>query len=163
MHPDLLNNSHFLRYYNLWQEDPSSIVFAPIAEYLLSYGLIDEALKVCLTGLQYHPQLVSGHLILAKIYLRQKKWDEVRKETQIVLNLVPNHEKAVELQNSLEQPPPPPVLKKAASWETVTMAKIYAAQGHVDQAAEVYQTILSREPHNEEAKRGLSELQSDNR
>ncbi|OGQ45414.1 MAG: hypothetical protein A3H42_01605 [Deltaproteobacteria bacterium RIFCSPLOWO2_02_FULL_46_8] len=163
MHPDLLNNSHFLRYYNLWQEDPSSIVFAPIAEYLLSYGLIDEALKVCLAGLQYHPQLVSGHLILAKIYLRQKKWDEVRKETQIVLNLVPNHEKAVELQNSLEQPPPPPVSKKVGSWETVTMAKIYAAQGHVAQATEVYQTILSREPHNEEAKRGLSELQSDNR
>lgn len=155
MHPDLLNNSHFLRYYNLWQEDPSSIVFAPIAEYLLSYGLIDEALKVCLAGLQYHPQLVSGHLILAKIYLRQKKWDEVKKETQIVLNLVPNHEKAVELQNSFP--------KKAANWETVTMAKIYAAQGHVDQAAEVYQIILSREPHNEEAKRGLSELQSDNR
>ncbi len=74
MHPNLLNNSHFLRYHNQWQENPTSILFAPIAEYLISYDLLDEALKICLAGLVHHPKMVSGRLVLAKIYFRQKNW-----------------------------------------------------------------------------------------
>jgi hypothetical protein len=41
------------------------------------------------------------------------------------------------------------------SWETVTMANIYSAQGHFDKAREIYESILSREPANEAAARGL--------
>lgn len=174
MHPDLLNNSHFLRYYNLWQENPSSIVFAPIAAYLLGFGMVKEAVQVCLEGLKHHPRLVSGRLILAKCYLKQKKWMEAGREIQAVFQMVPDHEKARELLEDLETavrpqaaPALPPVLspapRKSAGWETLTMAKIFAAQGHVDRAAQVYQTILSREPHNEEAKRGLSELEAGHR
>ena len=164
MHPDLLNNSHFLRYYNQWQEDPTSIVFASIAEYLFLYGMMDEAVQVCLAGLKHNPQLVSGRLVLAKVYVSQKKWDEAKEQIQGVFEIVPNHEKATELWNGLEpELVNPEPAKKIASWETLTMAKIYAAQGHVERAVQVYQNILTREPHNEEAKRGLSELQTDHR
>ena len=153
MHPELLSNSLFLRYYNQWQQDPTSVVFAPIAEYLLHYGLLAEAVKVCLEGLRHHPDLVSGRLSLAKAYLRQKEFPKARQELRRVLDLVPNQEKALELMEQIQ-----PSESRPSNWETITMAKIYAAQGHIDQAREVFRAILNKDPHNQEALQGLQNL-----
>ncbi|MBI4124731.1 MAG: tetratricopeptide repeat protein [Deltaproteobacteria bacterium] len=166
MHPDLLNNSLFLRYYDQWQQNPSSVVFAPIAEYFLHYGLLEDAIKVCQEGLKHHPDMVSGRLSLAKAYLRQKEFPKAQRELRRVLELVPNQEKALELMGQIQnreapaQPSPQsPPKSQAASWQTVTMAKIFAAQGHIDQAREVFQFILKKDPQNEEALRGLQNLE----
>lgn len=163
MHPELLNNSLFLRYYNQWQQDPTSIVFAPIAEYFLSYGLTDDAIRVCLAGLHHHPDLVSGRLSLAKAYLRKKEFAKAKGELQRVLNLVPNQSKALELFNQLSQQEPAPTRPEpeATRWQTVTMAKIYTAQGHRDQARQVYQAILAKDPQNQEAIQGLQQLEGE--
>lgn len=164
MHPELLNNSLFLRYYNQWQQDPASIVFAPIAEYFLHYGHVQDAVKVCLEGLKHHPDLVSGRLALAKAYLRQKEFRRAREELRRVLELVPGQEKALELMEQVQgqlQPAPAPPPSAPSRWQTVTMAKIYAAQGHIDQAREVVQAILKKDPQNEEALRELQNLESE--
>ena len=170
MHPDLLNNSLFLRYYNQWQEDPASIVFAPIAEYLLAYGLAADAIKVCHEGLKHHPQSISGRLALAKAYFREKEWALSKEQLKLVLNAIPAQEKALELWEKLERELVPPAVealkeaeapKKVSSWETLTMAKIFAAQGHVEKARQVYEAILKREPANEEAKKGLTVLENE--
>lgn len=163
MHPELLNNSLFLRYYNQWQQDTTSIVFAPIAEYLLHYDLLADAVKVCEAGLSHHPDLVSGRLTLAKAYVRQKEFQKARQELRRVLALVPNQEKALELMGRIqsEQTKFEPAPRfQTENWQTVTMAKIYAAQGHIDQAREVFQAILNRDPQNEEALQGLQSLES---
>ena len=145
MHPELLNNSIFLRYYNQWQEDPTSIVFAPIAEYLQIYGMLDEAIKVCLEGLKNHPDLVSGRLALAKAYVRKMDFEKAREELRRVLILMPDQEKALELMAQVDKElSPTPKTKQPIGWETVTMAKIYASQGHLHKAREVYQAILQR-------------------
>ena len=62
MHPDLLNNAPFLRYYSQWQENPKSMVFAPIAEYFRLYGMADEAIKICLEGLLNHRSCLGHRL-----------------------------------------------------------------------------------------------------
>ncbi len=97
MHPELLNNSLFLKYYKQWQEDPSSIVFAPIAEYFLMYGMIDSALKTCREGLKTHPDLVSGRIVMAKIYLSRDNWEEASGELQKALSIAPQNRSAKDM------------------------------------------------------------------
>lgn len=174
MHPELLNNSLFLRYYRQWQENPSSVVFAPICEYFLRYGMIDEALHVCGEGTKQHPNLVSGHLVMAKVHIAQGDRDRAMQSVQTVLSIVSDNESALMLKRQIEdssagpedadlqQAKVVPIRKRETrripSWETVTMANIYTAQGHYDRARDIYNSILSRDPGNEAAMKGLEFL-----
>lgn len=185
MHPDLLNNAVFLRYYKQWQEDPSSIVFAPIAEFFLKYGMINEAQKICREGLKKQPTLVSGRLAMAKIHLRRGNWEEAEEELRVAFAIMPKNRTAETLLEEigqmrhqerttakeppsehafmpLAQPPAPEAPRReiGPSWQTVTMAGIYAAQGHVDQARHIYESILESDPANEAAQQGLAALSS---
>ncbi|HPM41307.1 MAG TPA: tetratricopeptide repeat protein [bacterium] len=183
MHPELLNNSIFLRYYRQWQDDPSSIVFASIANFFLSYDMIDEAFKVCRMGVKRHPKLVSGRIVMAKIHLRRGNWEEAEDELRNVLSVVPSNRQAQALMeeiagvreserafaseskamrrpvvHSLEDAAPAPLPEPSPSWKTVTMAGIYASQGHFDRARGIYEAILKSDPQNEAARRGLETL-----
>lgn len=194
MHPELLNNAVFLRYYRHWQADPSSIVFAPIAEFFLRYGMIDDAFRVCRAGVKRHPALVSGRIVMARIHLARGNWEEAEEELRRVQAIVPQNASAREMMEEIasvrqrerdagvEVHParafvplagvklgdssrgaegdeaaglPRPI---APSWKTVTMANIFAAQGHVEQARGIYQAILASDPANEAARRGLAAL-----
>lgn len=182
MHPELLNNSLFLKYYKQWQEDPSTIVFVPIAEYLLLYGLVGEAYEICCKGVKLHPAYVSGHIIMAKIEMKRGRWDEADKALRQALEIVPSNSVAEGLMKRLE------VLRAGVeyegskmgedaagsagnagvsgwaphegfdSWNTVTMARIYTAQGHYDRARRIYRTILSEDPDNETVRKELDSL-----
>ena len=220
MHPELLNNSLFLRYYQSWQEDPSSIVFAPIAEFFLRYNMIEEALEVCQVGMQRHPHLVSGRLVLAKTYVACENWAKALDELQQVLTDNPHHVEAMELVRKIDhklntkpelasrvrkveepiavaqleeakvEPIPPRKVAQPAqtlrrekkaivssaepvapvkpesfqeeflpeSWQTVTMAQIFAKQGHKTRAKQIYKTILQSSPDNEAARTGLAQI-----
>ncbi|MBT3182493.1 MAG: hypothetical protein HN337_08320 [Deltaproteobacteria bacterium] len=261
MHPELLNNSLFLRYYSQWQKDPTSVVFVPIADYFMRYGLIEDATNICKQGVEKHPSLISGHIMMAKICIEKKEWAKAVDSVRRVLAIVPGHGVAMDLMNivdtnrgvkrsdfenikavistSSESVPDPTVISTPAplsapistvevdvkpetevsvepepeletnlelesmpeidlqsevdtklsveadpisesevelkvktgsvqevetkrprqpSWETVTMANIYSAQGHHARAREIYEAILSREPENIDAKRGLEYL-----
>lgn len=164
MHPELLSNFIFLRYYAQWQEDPTSVVFAPIAEYFISVGQYDEAIAICRQGLEHNPEMVMGQVALAKAHFRKKDFPHAREILVRVLRAHPQQPKAAELMELMDQAEAPAMVEapppKKSSWETVTMAKIFADQGHVDQAKQVYQTILERDPSNEEALNGLKQLQS---
>ena len=160
MHPELLNNSLFLRYYEQWQQDPASIVFAPMADFLLSVGNTEEAIRICLEGLNHHPEFISGRLVLAKAFIQKREFERAKEELHRVLAKVPAQKRAKELFVLIE------VEKTAAvsptpHWQTLTMAKIYAAQGHREQAREVCRSILKKEPHNEEAQLQLSRLEGE--
>ena len=63
-------------------------------------------------------------------------------------------------QISVEKPPEVGTPPMPAEWQTVTMAKIYAGQGHMEKAREIYQAILEREPNNEDARQGLTSMNS---
>ena len=188
MHPELLNNSLFLRYHRQWQDDPSSIVFAPIAEFFLKYNMLDEALKVCRAGIKRHPNLVMGRVVMAKIHLRRGNWEEAEEELRAALSVVPRNPAAMSLMDEIasvrereraeggdahrarqfvplkaespvEQSIPSPK-ESSLSWQTATMAGIYASQGHIEQARNIYNAILASDPANEVARRGLESLPS---
>lgn len=179
MHPDLLNNSYFLKYYKQWQDDPGSIVFVPIAGFFLDHGMIDDALNICRAGIGRHPSLISGMVMMAKIHLKRGNWDEAEDVVKSILISSPGNRLALkvkeelnELQKtgSLETPigripdykteikpaeiPPAP----DSSWNTATMAGVYTAQGHFGRAREIYKALLERDPDNAIAKRGLETL-----
>lgn len=184
MHPDLLNNSLFLKYYQQWQDDPTSIVFVPIAEYFLLYGMVDEALKVCREGLKRHPVFVTGRVAMAKIHLKRGNWDEAEGELRQALSIMPANRSARELLRQIEDMRHREDRREAPereefteseigtgedeirwadtpqspSWNTVTMAKIYASQGLYDKARTIYRSILARDPQNETALSGLKSL-----
>lgn len=167
MHPELLNNSHFLRYYKQWQDEPNSIVFAPIADYFLSYGMMDEAMKVCSEGVKKHPSFISGRIVMAKIHLKLGDLENARAELEAALSVAPQNKMAKELLSEIkasreekapEEDSEVRRLAPIASWNTVTMAKIYASQGHFDQAREIYRAILRTDPSNDAANKGLAAL-----
>ena len=166
MHPDLLNNSRFLRYYKQWQDDPSSILFETVAEFLLMYGMVDQALKVCREGLKRHPDLVSGRIVMAKIHLKRENWEEAEGELRRALSIVPHNPQAREMMDGIDAKriAEGEALKWSAertddlSWQTLTMADIFAKQGHSDKARRIYLSILAEDPNNEAARRGIESL-----
>jgi hypothetical protein len=45
------------------------------------------------------------------------------------------------------------------AWDTITMAQVYASQGHIERARAIYETILESEPNNAAAMKGLELLE----
>jgi len=167
MHPDLLNNSLFLRYYSQWQKNPDSIVFASIADYFLRYAMIDSAFKICKEGLRRHPKLTVGHVVMARIQLARGNFEEAEEELRTALQIAPKGQQVQDLMAQIRQ------AKEAAEpaidstkpsvpseWQTVTMAQLFAQQGHADRAREIYYSILEKDPQNEDAHRGLAAINS---
>lgn len=94
MRPELIENTAFLRYYEKWQKDPTSVVFAAISEIFRDHGMLDEAVKIAKEGLKHHPQLVSGQIALAKAYLAKGEMLLARQYAQSVLERMPDNEEA---------------------------------------------------------------------
>jgi tetratricopeptide (TPR) repeat protein len=203
MNPELLNNSVFLKYYNRWQENPRSIVFVPVAEYFMRYGMLGDALNVLRAGLKHHPDLISANIVMARLQMKTGDLAGAKETTTKILSIMPENAIAQRLFETidafsegnvgdLESPysetadaEPGPDLsdvvsivevarapreveeetqsleeamedaERVPSWETVTMANIYSAQGHYEKARDIYLAVLKREPDNEGAKRGL--------
>lgn len=149
-------------------------MFVPICEYFLRYGMIDEASYICVEGTRQHPDLVSGHLVMAKVHIAKGDYDKAMQSVQAVLSIVSDNESALELKRYIENSSPRPDVseshqakvvpikrretRRIPSWETVTMANIYTAQGHYDRARNIYNSILSRDPGNKAAIEGLEFL-----
>jgi tetratricopeptide (TPR) repeat protein len=57
------------RYQLEYEKNPSSRIFAPLAEAYRQMGLIDEALRICSKGVQIHPDFAGGRVALAKIHI----------------------------------------------------------------------------------------------
>ena len=178
MHPELLNNNLFLRYYKQWQSNPSSVVFAPIADFFVSYGMLDDAIKVCKEGLKRNPDLISGHIVLARAYIAKGDIIQATKILDELAEIAPNNRLVLKLKSSLQLSNKPKEVEKKSHidrtasndtppndakasnlpWETLTMADIYISQGHYEKAKRIYKSILNREPDNEAAKTGINRI-----
>lgn len=215
MHPELLDNPILARYYETWQRDPRSLVFAPLADFLCQRKLFADARKICEAGVRHNPDSVLAHYSLAKTYTYTREWHSARHEAQWVLAKIPDHQGAMAVLQQVEQSQSPvrhmvvspapivaaieaaggstPVVPaalpdsgksqrepssenqvldprlqlksdagvtaKKLPWQTVTMAKIYAQQGHHFKARTIYRALLSCDPQNREASRGLAALE----
>lgn len=64
-----------LKYLEAFEKNPTSKVFAPLAEAYRKLGMIDEAYKVLKKGIKNHPTYVLGYTALAHCYFDQGKFD----------------------------------------------------------------------------------------
>lgn len=171
MRPDIKEDPTFLRYHEIFKNNPSSVVFAPLAELLIHYNCYEEAIDVCKRGLEKNVNMISGRIALAKAYAGIKDHNKAREEAKKVLEVIPDHPDALKMaaqadndgdqtesENiSLEPSHLNPV--EDLRWNTVTMAEIFIAQGNYELAKKVYRNVLRKEPNNQIALKGIETLQ----
>jgi predicted Zn-dependent protease len=78
-------------YLRKYQEDPSSRVFAPLAEAYRKAGLVDDAIEIAQEGLRVHPRFVGGRVALARALFDKKRFDDVVQELSNVIHEVPDN------------------------------------------------------------------------
>jgi tetratricopeptide (TPR) repeat protein len=78
-------------YLKKYQDDPTSRVFAPLAEAYRKAGLIDEALDIAREGLKIHPNFVGGRVALARALFDKGLYVEVIDELNVVTRDVPDN------------------------------------------------------------------------
>ena len=67
------------------RDNPKSLHFARLADHYLKQGRIDEAIELCLEGINHHPSYVTGNFILAKAYLAKGEREKAESEYKKVL------------------------------------------------------------------------------
>lgn len=82
---------YFREYLRRYQEDPTSRVFAPLAEAYRRLGRVDEAILICQEGLEHHPDFYGGRVALAKCYFDKKNFSLAKAELERVVNAVPEN------------------------------------------------------------------------
>jgi predicted regulator of Ras-like GTPase activity (Roadblock/LC7/MglB family) len=71
--------------------DPRSLAFLPLARAYRRRGLSEEAMKLCLRGLEAHPSHVEAHGLLALLYLDQGDHQRAADEWSVVLRIDPDN------------------------------------------------------------------------
>lgn len=78
-------------YLRKFQQDPSSRVFAPLAEAYRKAGMTDEAIDVAREGLQVHPHFVGGKVALARALFDKQNYPEVIEVLRSVIQDAPDN------------------------------------------------------------------------
>src|SRR5580698_2425157 len=73
---------YFREYLRRFREDPTSRVFAPLAEAYRRMGQVEEAIEICREGLEHHPDFHGGRVALAKCYIDKRLFAEARVELE---------------------------------------------------------------------------------
>lgn len=110
-------------------QNPTSRLFAPLAEEYLKCEMVDEAIIVLVEGIKNHPSYVAARVLLGKIYLQKNKIPEAQAEFEQVIAINP--------ENILAH-------KK--------LAMIYQGQGQLQRALEACKKVLTIDPSDKEAK-----------
>ena len=72
-------------------QNPTSILFARLADGLLQQGEVARATEVCRRGLRYRPSYTAGHVVMGKCYHAAGHYEEARLAFQRVLQLDAGH------------------------------------------------------------------------
>src|SRR5215218_422097 len=81
-----------------WQEevarDPGSASFLPLAEVYRREGKLEVARRLCVRGLERHPEHVEAHFLLGRVYRESGDLEKAFDELDIALSLEPEHQAA---------------------------------------------------------------------
>ncbi|MCT4642572.1 MAG: hypothetical protein N4A33_09790 [Bacteriovoracaceae bacterium] len=70
------NKSNLLvKYKYLYEKNPRSKVFAPLAQIYRKLGMVDEALSILREGIKFHPDYVYAYITLGQLYLDSREYD----------------------------------------------------------------------------------------
>ena len=81
----------FREYLKRFKEEPTSRVFAPLAEAYRRMGKVDEAIEICHEGLKHHPEFPGGRVALAKCYVDRHEHEQALRELETVIRLAPEN------------------------------------------------------------------------
>jgi tetratricopeptide (TPR) repeat protein len=126
------------KYLAQYKREPSSRVFAPLAESYRKLGMMDEALKILKEGIRRHPTYVLGYLVLAQCYHDQKKNDAAYQTL-----------KPLTSQNRDN-----PGLQKL-------FAQVCLELGHLDEALDTYKYLLFLNPRDKYFAQQVNALEDD--
>ncbi|MDP6777330.1 MAG: tetratricopeptide repeat protein [Candidatus Latescibacteria bacterium] len=68
-------------------KNPTSVLFARLADEVLSAGDVKRAVEICRRGLRYRPSYATGHLVMGRCHLASGRSEEARQEFHKVLQL----------------------------------------------------------------------------
>ena len=89
------SDGEMIRLKRLFERNPTSTIFARLADAYLTHGEVEEAIRVCRRGLKYRPSYVTGHIVLGRSLL--ESWDLSAAEDEFykVLTLESDHLAAI--------------------------------------------------------------------
>jgi tetratricopeptide (TPR) repeat protein len=125
------------KYLKKYQDDPSSRVFAPLAEAYRKAGLINEAVKIAREGTKVHPTFMGGRVALARALFDQRQFQEVIDELSEIVQDIPDNLVAQRL-----------------------LAESYLILGEVAPALGAYKMLLYFSPQDLETAQLVQELES---
>jgi predicted Zn-dependent protease len=124
-------------YLKRYQEDPTSRIFAPLAEAYRKAGLIDEAIEIAREGLRVHPGFMGGRVALARALFDKREFEQVITELSQVIQDVPDNLVAQRL-----------------------MAEACLMTGRLTEALGAYKMVLYYHPGDRETAQLVQELES---
>lgn len=126
------------QYLKKYQQDPTSRVFAPLAEAYRKAGLIDEAIEIAREGLLIHPGFIGGRVALGRALFDKKLYEEVIIELSPVIRDVPDNLIAQRL-----------------------LAESYLMVGRLMEALESYKLLLYFMPQDAETAKIVQEIETE--
>jgi len=88
---DKASSKEIQRYQLILEHEPSSLVFAALAEAFRKKKQLKQAIDICKKGLRVHPNFMSGRVALARACADAGKIDEARKELEKVVLATPDN------------------------------------------------------------------------
>jgi tetratricopeptide (TPR) repeat protein len=128
------------RYRQILVREPTSLIFAALAEAYRKRSLLREAIEVCRRGLRAHPNFLSGRVALARAYAEAGQMDPARKELEKVVSSAPDNLVAQRL-----------------------LADIYREHHHLDLLEKTLHRILALDAGDEKARQGLAWIEQQRR
>lgn len=125
------------KYQILLQKDPKSQVFAPLTEAYRKMGLLEEAFRIAVRGVQFNPNFSGGRIALAKVFLDREN----------LAAAVDELEKAVELSSDN-------ILAH------LLLAECYLRLKRPKDALKSFKMVLFLAPTNEKAAKAVKKLES---
>jgi predicted regulator of Ras-like GTPase activity (Roadblock/LC7/MglB family) len=83
--------------------DPSSLLFGSLADFYRENGLYQEAINICLNGLESHPENIEGRLVLAQCYKGLNEIEKARIELTRILSVRPENSLAKKILSELDK------------------------------------------------------------
>ncbi len=125
------------RYQNILEKDPTSQVFAPLAEAYREMGMLAEASKVAAAGVFRHPQFTSGLVTYARILRdlqqNEKAFEVANRATELATDNILAHQIKAEILLNLKKP---------------------------KEALKAFKMVLFLNPHSKSAQKAVQKLES---
>lgn len=117
------------------KRDKFAKVYAPLADSYRRVGLFEDGIETCRLGLEVFPRYLACREVLGKVYLRQGKLTDAKRELEQVVQVVTDN---LELSKAL--------------------AKVYAKVGEKEKAEELLTWIIGKDPFDFEMRNISAQL-----